>query len=309
MLSLFLLLACFGSNQTEVERLHSKCNAEPPDAAACFKIGESLLDEGKKGEATTQFEVSCRVETELKLSHRPGCLKEKQLKCDNKEHPACVELANMLAYGEIVEQDVNAASTIVKFSCDAGYQPACNAHERLQSDRKHLVGAQKDRKGCAAGEMSSCSSLGMRHVRQELKEPSLTKAFELFQKSCEANVYAACNQLAWLYMSNNEDSVNAGLPVHDGMAFKYYLKACDGKYGLACANLGQILKNGQGVTPHLKSAIQRFEQACELKNPDGCWYLSKMFQSGDGVQLHEGQATDYRVKACGFGMKSACRSQ
>ena len=108
MLMLLILAACALQPKTEAEQLQASCSAEEPDPSACYKIGETLLEDGQQEQAMVQFRETCSIEVRLDLAKRPGCLKVNQIGCDAKEHDACLGLGNMLAHGDGAEQNVNA---------------------------------------------------------------------------------------------------------------------------------------------------------------------------------------------------------
>ena len=84
-------------------------------------------------------------------------------------------------------------------------------------------------------------------------------------------------------------------------------KACEGRHGKACNNLGLLLRDGNGGTKNEQRAAEMFDRACALNNGPSCALLGALRLSEGGRQQGESARVALK-KACRLGVEEACFS-
>jgi uncharacterized protein len=84
-------------------------------------------------------------------------------------------------------------------------------------------------------------------------------------------------------------------------AFYYYTLACGAGLSGACMDLGGMNENGRGRPQNFAEAAVNYERACSLENPLGCSSLSLMYREGRGVPQDNARATAYYRLYCEYG--------
>jgi TPR repeat protein len=75
-------------------------------------------------------------------------------------------------------------------------------------------------------------------------------------------------------------------------------KACAGGEGRACTNLGLLYKRGDGIQADDERATAYLKRACHLRHAHGCFILGMMHQRGDGVEANPDVAGSCFFNAC-----------
>jgi hypothetical protein len=85
-------------------------------------------------------------------------------------------------------------------------------------------------------------------------------------------------------------------------------QACTGGNATACANLGSLYANGQGVAANHVTAAEFFDKACNGGFETACIKLSNAYLAGDGVVTDKDKANDLLKKACTLGDTTPCNA-
>jgi uncharacterized protein len=126
-------------------------------------------------------------------------------------------------------------------------------------------------------------------------ESMLAKAAPLYEMACNADVGAACNQLAGLYSSGQ-----GGMPKDPKKAEEIYMKACGQlMHGLACSNFAGAIAFGKVGKKDPKRVADLYGRACDLGNAGGCGSLGRMFVEGtNGARRDADRGMSALVVAC-----------
>lgn len=111
----------------------------------------------------------------------------------------------------------------------------------------------------------------------------------------------AATLAAWLFQFGLH-----GTRLDMGRAKKFYEHACDGNQLRACAGLGSLFANSNGVAEDYGRAIILFKQACDGGNMLGCSNLGGMYARGKGVAEDDTRANALFQQACDGGYMTGC---
>lgn len=151
---------------------------------------------------------------------------------------------------------------------------------------------------CKAGDMKSCSNLGVLLVDDGLGYPAdPPRAAKLFEKACDADELTACVNLGTMLMRGT------GIGKDEAAGEKLYVRACDGEIGDACNELG-LWRFDAGDTV---GAAKLFEKGCNAKSGDACISLGGMALEGTSpVSQDHRLAHKLFAEACKLGVAAGC---
>lgn len=118
----------------------------------------------------------------------------------------------------------------------------------------------------------------------------------------------ACNkdyELACAVLGQMYDN-EQGVSQNYHKAYRLYIKACDMKFGPACYNLGVLYHEGRGVRQDYARAHELYKKACDMKYGDACNNLAVLYDKGLGVRQNLSTAKHYSGKACDLGNQMGC---
>jgi len=232
---------------------------------------------------------------------------------------------------------------LAQVRCDQGVATGCL--EVLMLDTHGASGQQgaASARGvlderCTAGDGARCQDLGFLYSNAVFVEADLGRSAELYRRACELEDHLCGN---WGRL--HEDG--RGVPQDRAKALELYLRACDadGEFsGQACgmgaqllleptalvdvararallerscatsgiprpcANLGQMLLDGDGGPTDTSRAIELMRRACDEQDGFGCANLGRAYALGIGVPVDTPQATVLLEKGCRYGAQFAC---
>ncbi len=161
-------------------------------------------------------------------------------------------------------------------------------------------GVALSQQACDAGDMLSCSNLGLMYGTgtDVLQDPA--RAASLFQRACDGGLMLGCTHLGLLHQN--------GVGVTPDLAGAVFLfeRACDGGDMLGCATLGVSYERGDGVTQDPARAVSLYERACGGGEMLGCTNLGSMYRTGTGVTEDLGTAVSLYWLACDGGVMVSC---
>ncbi len=82
--------------------------------------------------------------------------------------------------------------------------------------------------------------------------------------------------------------------------------ACEGGDASSCMRLGDMYRDGKGVSQDLDRAVRLLRAACDGGNAEGCSDLGGMYEKGRGVPKDEVRSFDLQRQACNDGYDDAC---
>jgi hypothetical protein len=124
------------------------------------------------------------------------------------------------------------------------------------------------------------------------KVPEKTSAAPLDESLCKRGNPNACLQLAEQYVVADQ---------MDKAAIAYE-KSCDyGKLN-GCMKAGELFERTNG-----RRARRAYEKACDRRIAQACELLSRLFAKGIGGPENDRAAQAFKARACGLGLRSACR--
>ncbi len=146
---------------------------------------------------------------------------------------------------------------------DALYDAGQDARENKDFARAHELLST----ACDAGLLDACALIeSMRRNGDGIDQDEDAANAEL-ERLCERDGAIACSSLAGSY------HFGTGRAVDPQAAIPYYRKACelDTRSGIACNNLGVIIRDGAGgAEPDPTATRAYFERSCELGSRYGC---------------------------------------
>lgn len=251
------------------------------DLGVAYARGEGVApDEGK---ATALYDRACKLEVVLgcfNLGHLytrtnklPEALPLLQSACDQKLAEGCFELGLLALRGKGVEEDAAKALELFKRACEQEQKPslqACgaigvvydNGGKGVPVDR--VKAAQYLTAACDKNLFEACKNLGILVRGNKVNGTPPAAANALFEKACNGNDGAGCNELGLAY----ERATN--VPKDLGKAASLYQRACELEEPMGCSNWGITLKDGVGVTKDLAKAADAFDRACKAGLEKGC---------------------------------------
>ncbi len=153
---------------------------------------------------------------------------------------------------------------------------------------------------CDAGDMLSCSTLGLMYGAGKDVTWDGARAASLFQRACDGGFIQGCTHLGLLYQNG------AGVTQDLTSAVFLYERACDGGDMVGCATLGVSYERGEGVTQDAVRAVSLYERACSGREMLGCTNLGSMYRTGRGVTQDLGAAASLYWLACDGGVIPSC---
>ncbi|MGX3044388.1 tetratricopeptide repeat protein [Helicobacter sp. T3_23-1056] len=272
--------------------------------------------------------------------------KNYEIACDKyKEKESCFLLAIMYEKNEGIPQDTQKATYYHKKACDLGSEICksfnllkttlqeskqqwedCTKYKNASACKKiidsgfpsadkyddkqacndigiiyNLAGYPKQaipyyERAISLGYDKAYFNLGLLYQQNNDKE----KAKKYYQPACDKGIYEACYALSAFFIEER-DFFNAK---------KNFEILCDKSNssfkGDACALLGTMYVNGEGVRQDYNRAFEYYKKSCELKSPAGCNNLGVAYYFGQGVREDFSLAKQYYGKACDLGSQKAC---
>jgi TPR repeat protein len=209
-----------------------------------------------------------------------AALEQSCAKTDGNHDADCGALARALAQGDGVVADPARAFALAYRSCSRGDSGSCQV---LTVMFYRGIWANKDEKTvkrllellCDGGAAESCGSLGVLLTQGD--KPDYGKAIEAFEKGCVAPSPSgeACNDLAWELRRGQHTKKDTT------RALKLFRSACDQmKSPIACANLGLMVEDGEGIERDYRSMVALLDKGCEGKHAPACRYLGLVYWWG-----------------------------
>lgn len=127
---------------------------------------------------------------------------------------------------------------------------------------------------------------------EPLKAEKAPEPVKLDESSCTRKDPNRCLQLAedYIVADQFEKAANA------------YEKSCDyGKLN-GCMKAGELFEKTNG-----RRARRAYEKACDRRIAQACELLARLFAQGIGGPENDRAAEAFRARACGLGLRSACR--
>ena len=95
-------------------------------------------------------------------------------------------------------------------------------------------------------------------------------------------------------------------PIEGLPAPELFDRACKQGWADGCSRLAGIYFAPTGGTRDVARAMNALDRACVLKAPSACADLGVILQEGDGVAADPEKGRDYLKKACDGGLRPAC---
>ena len=115
------------------------------------------------------------------------------------------------------------------------------------------------RKGCDYGYGPSCHNAALVHQAGLVGEKDYVKSKEFLERGCAADDPPSCQLLSTYFIQGKK-----GVPKDMAKAFAYAQKACEKDHIFACANLGVMYRNGDGVEKNEELSAKFRNKALDL---------------------------------------------
>ena len=226
----------------------------------------------------------------------------------------CNDLGVSFQRGDGVKQSYKRAVDCYELACDKNYALACRNAGSLYFQRyNHKIDEdlwQGDpeeffQKACNLDDAAGCNDLGIVYESGlEFKNlpPDFKKANAYYEKACNMGNSSGCSNRGFLYANGY------GVKQDYKKANTYYDKACNMNSGTGCFNLGVAYEQGYGVKQDYKKANTYYEKSCTLNNSDGCLNSGVFYGNGKGVKQNYGLANIYYEKACNLNNGGGCNN-
>lgn len=240
-------------------------------------------------------------------------------------------------------EEMRQGRQLAQVRCDQGDAESClevlilDSHGASGQDGAASARGVLDER-CAAGDGARCQDLGFLYSNAVFVEADLGRSAELYRRACELEAHLCGN---WGRL--HEDG--RGVPQDRAKALKLYLRACDadGEFSghacamgaqllleptnrtdaaqarallekacrtsgipRPCANLGQMLLDGDGGPADTARAIELLRRACDERDGFACANLGRAHALGIGVPVDAPQATVLLDQGCRPGAQFAC---
>ncbi len=97
-----------------------------------------------------------------------------------------------------------------------------------------------------------------------------------------------------------------GVPQDKARAAGFYKLGCDGGIKNGCANLGHLYESGQGVLQDKARAAGLYNQGCDGGSASGCANLAFLYSTGQGVLQDKARAAGLYKQGCDGGNAGGC---
>ncbi len=333
--------------------------------SACYELG-GLQESGTGGDAAPQralnsYERACELDVAAACSKlgqtyeqgSHGALRDLQKTkthlekaCDLGEGDACAHLGELLASGDGIEPDEQAAGRLFEQGCELKSPRACLFRGRVleqesavsedvtdTSAAAALAATQAYEAACDGGESEACGYLARMLIGHRSIPLDEDRAVGLFEKACSGEgPEGVCVDLAALQLKRHapKDAVSAlkrgceregaaclalarhyehgyGVTQNRTEAAKLYLSACQQSVAPGCVGLAHLAYLGSGTDADPEGAVAIFEEYCEQDNAEACRYLALALASGEGLEEPDGDAArSLADERCAQGDLDAC---
>ncbi len=146
---------------------------------------------------------------------------------------------------------------------------------------------------CELGDGASCFARGVL-LRGRVEPPDENGSHEAFAKACERDIADGCAQLG----TDQLTGVGGDANPEGGRATLQ--RACSAGSGLACHNLGVVVRDGVlGATKDAAAAFALFESGCRLGRGASCVEQAIALYDGAGTKRDGKRAQRIAELACG----------
>ena len=190
---------------------------------------------------------------------------------------------------------VTAPTAVTLADPDAG-AVAATVEPSLSADPTAMKGFSLHKSGCDGGDSDSCVSLGLDYERGTGVAKDMQKAVALYERACAAKNTTGCYDRALIAFHAKDYAI----------AMTDFTMACKGEDMDACAMLGRMYRDAQGVAKDEAAGAGFFKRSCDKGNGYGCNSLGLMFEEGRGVHKDETRAFAVYRTACNSGNQMGC---
>jgi hypothetical protein len=127
-----------------------------------------------------------------------------------------------------------------------------------------------------------------------------TEALPLFTRACDDGDPQGCRFAGGTYVFGGD-----GIEVNATLGGQYLSRGCEGGVMRACANLGSLYAQGNGVTQDRAKAFALYSKACAAGDSVGCGDLGQAYENGDAVGKDAGRAKEFYAREDSI-LHSAC---
>ncbi len=264
-------------------RVAAKCQADPPDADACWDLGQLL-------EVTDVDHIEMHPFDAFMVSCREG------------NEKACKRMGYYVDRWGLSDDRVVRATTDLLAACHSeGKNHACvgAAHLLVRLPTRSQEYAQSRQlfiEACEAGEVSGCIGGASHQWIHKAKRAPGPSNIELAESACNLDSPEGCNLLGKLHNSKRS-GLNAAITAWD--------KGCSLGSQNACTHVGILLEERKHPQHKELKAADMFRKACENGDPEGCYRLGVVLSPGVKIPS-DTEAFDLFTKACDEGYTEAC---
>lgn len=154
------------------------------------------------------------------------------------------------------------------------------------------------RKAAEAGDGEASYRVGEAYFTGKGAPRDLTEAISWFSLAAERGEIQAYSKTGWCYQAW------AGDPDYE-KAIEWYSKGVAAGDVVSMRYLGDMYRDGKGITTNGKEAVKLYQQAADLNDKDAMDALGYMYSTGYGVEKDLKLATEWYKKAAAAGSASA----
>ena len=188
-------------------------SCEKSDADGCYNLGvmydQGLYFQKDRTKALKLYTQSCEMSS-VSGCYNAAVLCEKDAQCSSDR--------------DFLEKSY-------KVSCDGDNHYACyNLAVLYKKEDSAKINSVLDGldKGCINNYTKACHFLASLHVNNPHVQQDFGKAFRLYNKACNANLWESCSQVGLMYGSGH------GVPFDEVKAEKYLTMSCSNGVEMAC---------------------------------------------------------------------------
>lgn len=196
-------------------------------------------------------------------------------------------------------RDATRAASLYERGCDAGHVSACGTlgyayFNGVGVARDRARAAEFLRRGCDGGDDTACA-LGARAACIERRETACAGATETLARLCERRVALACSMLA------TQLGEGFGVPQDLALSTTYAARACELGALRGCELVAMAQARGEGAPLDLSRAVSSLTELCardETSETQSCSALGFLHHLGRGVAQDDARAASLYERAC-----------
>ena len=232
-----------------------------------------------------------------------------EAECKNGDYIKCTNLGTKYIIGKVVEHNVKKADHYFNMACGQGEAIACYRlvkpqynHNLDENELTRIITLYS--KSCDGDVYRACDQIGEMYEHGQRINKDYLKAEEAYKKSCFSGVNVpGCINLSGLY-KKSESQRNVDAVDYATISMARIKSDCKQKKYSACLYLGEAYKKGDRVSKDYTSSLKAYKLACEGKLYHGCSGMVFLYMNGHVWE--EQKMIRHKERLCKSGLVHDC---